>query len=160
MAGYLDQYGVADAKREGAIKKVVLAVFAALIVGVAGYYTFRTWSQEKAVKDFLATLARRDYPTAYRMWGYKPEAPDKFYDLDKFNEDWGPKSKYADASNAKVESEDVCDAGVIFDLSFPGAEPVSLWVERSTNVISFAPWSQCPGRHWQFKQFFKKIFSS
>jgi len=160
MAGYLDQYGVADARREGRLKKIVLVVFAALVIGGVGYFMFRTWGQERVVSNFLATLSKKDYPSAYRMWGYKPEAPDKFYDLEKFNEDWGPKSPHADAENAKVEKVEFCDAGVIFDVNFPGSEPVALYVERATNIITFSPWPQCPGRHWQFRQFFKKMFSS
>ena len=160
MAGYLDQYGVADARREGRLKKIALVTLAVAVIGVVGYFTFRTWSQERVVKEFLATLARKDYPAAYRMWGYRPEAPDKFYDLEKFNEDWGPKSSHANIENAKVDTPDFCGDGVVFNLTFPGTEPVSLYVERSTNIISFAPWPQCPGRHWEFRRFLKNMFSS
>jgi limonene-1,2-epoxide hydrolase len=159
MAGYLDQYGVAEARREGRLKRIILVAAAAVVVAVIGYFTFRTWGQERVVNQFLATLSRKDYQSAYRMWGCTPETPCKFYDLQKFDEDWGPKSSYANADNAKVDTIDYCDAGVVFDLSFPGADPVALYVERSTNIISFAPWPQCPGRHWQFRQFFKKMFS-
>jgi len=159
MAGYLDQYGVAEAKREGRVKKIVLTVAAVVVLAAVGYFTFRTWGQERVVNQFLATLSRKDYQAAYRMWGCTPETPCKFYDLEKFDEDWGPKSSYANADKAKIDAIDYCDAGVVFDLTFPGADPVALWVERSTNIISFAPWPQCPGRHWQFRQFFKKIFS-
>jgi hypothetical protein len=160
MAGYLDQYGVADARREGRVKKIFLITIAAVVVGVVGYFTFRTWGEERVVKEFLATLSRKDYPAAYRMWGCTPDSPCKFYDLQKFDEDWGPKSSYAKAESAKVDNIDFCGAGVVFDLSFPGADPVALWVERSTNIISFAPWPQCPGRHWEIRRFFKNIFSS
>jgi hypothetical protein len=160
MAGFLDQYGVADAQREGRLKKIILIAVAAVVLGVAGYFTFRTWSEERVVNDFLATLSRKDYQTAYRMWGYKPEAPDKFYDLEKFDEDWGPKSSHSNAQGAKVANVDFCGAGVVFDVSFPGTDPVALWVERSTNIISFAPWPQCPGRHWEFRRFLKGMFSS
>ena len=79
MSGYLDQYGVADAKREGRIKKVLLAALTVLIVGGLGYLTyvvfFRTWSEERTVKAFLSTLSSKDYARAYRMWGCTPEAP-------------------------------------------------------------------------------------
>lgn len=160
MAGYLDQYGVAEARREGRLKKIVLVTFAAVVIGVVGYFTFRTWSQERVIKEFLATLARKDYTAAYRMWGYSPEAPDKFYDLEKFNEDWGPKSSHGSVEGAKFDNADFCGTGVVFNLSFPGADPVALWVERSTNIISFAPWPQCPGRHWEFRRFLKNMFSS
>ena len=59
-----------------------------------------------------------------------------------------------------MNNVDFCDKGVVFSVAFPGTnDPAALWVERSTNVISFAPWAQCPGRHWNFKQFFKNLFS-
>jgi hypothetical protein len=160
MAGYLDQYGVADKKRESAIKKFVLIALAVLIVGGGGYLYFRTWSQERVVKSFLEALSRKDYPAAYKMWGCTPESPCKFYGPDKFDEDWGPKSAYANAAAAKMDNVEYCDAsGVLVNLSFPGAEPVALYVDRQSDVISFAPWPQCPGRRWQFKQFFQKLFS-
>lgn len=163
MAGYLDQYGVAEARREGVVKRIVLAGLA-IVVLVGAYFLFpdltRTWSEKRTLNGFLAKLEQKDYQGAYRMWGYNPAAPDKFYDLEKFNEDWGPKSTHASAQAAKVDNVDFCDAGVVFDVSFPGTEPVALYVERSTNVISFAPWPECPGRHWEFRRFFKNIFSS
>ncbi len=160
MAGYLDSYGVEESKRESKIKMIVLSVAAVVILGTVGYFTFRTWGQERVVNNFLELLAKKDYQGAYRMWGCTPETPCKFYAMDKFDEDWGPKSAFAQASGAKVENVDFCDKGVVFSVSFPGApEKAALWVERSTNVISFAPWEQCPGRHWNFKQFFKNLFS-
>jgi hypothetical protein len=159
MAGYLDQYGVADKKREGAIKKYFLIGLTVVIVAMFGYFFFRTYSQERVVNRFLESLSKQDYQSAYRMWGCTLESPCKAYGMDKFNEDWGPKSAYVKASAAKVDNVDFCDAGVVFNLSFPGAEPVNLWVERSSNVISFAPWPECPGRHWQFRKFFKNLFS-
>jgi hypothetical protein len=158
MAGYLDQYGVADARREGRIKKIVLWSLLVIVVGAVGYFTFRTWGQERVVKEFLSTLSRGDYQAAYKMW-CTPEAPCRDYDQARFDEDWGPKSPYANAQAAKVDNVDFCDAGVVFSISAPGAMPVSLWVERATNIITFAPWPQCPGRHLQLKQFFKNIFS-
>ncbi len=159
MAGYLDQYGVAEAKREGLLKKIVLITLAVIVIGGVGYFTFRTWSEEQVLKEFLATLSTKDYAKAYRMWGCTPDTPCKFYDSQKFDEDWGPKSHYADAAQAKIQNIDYCDTGVVFDVAFPGADPVALWVERSTSVISFAPWSRCPGRHLQLRQFFKNLFS-
>ena len=95
MAGYLDQYGVAEARREGTVKRIILAGLAVVAL-VGAYFLFpnvsRTWSEKRTLQGFLDKLEQKDYQGAYRMWGYKPEEPDKFYDLAKFNEDWGPKS--------------------------------------------------------------------
>jgi hypothetical protein len=159
MAGYLDQYGVADARRESRVKKIVLATLAVVILGTVGYFTFRTWPQERVLKAFLEKLTQKDFQGAYRMWGCTPENPCKSYDPGRFAEDWGPESPNRNAAGARIENIDFCDSGVVFNVSFPGAMPVNLWVERSTNIISFAPWERCPGRHLQIRQFLKRIFS-
>src|SRR5262249_26811804 len=121
--------------------------------------SLRTWRQEQVVKQFLGTLDRKEFQQAYRMWGCTPETPCPNYDPDRFNEDWGPSTVYSHGSSAKVENVDFCGDGVVFQLSYPNADPVSLWVERSTNVITFAPWARCPGRHWEFGRFFRSLFS-
>ena len=69
-------------------------------------------------------------------------------------------SAYAQAaSRAKLDIVDYCGSGVVVALAYPGKEGVSLWVERGTNVISFAPWERCPGRHLQLGAFFRSLFS-
>jgi hypothetical protein len=160
MPGILDDnYGVADARRERRNKLIVVGLLLAIAVGVIGYFSLRTWRQEQVLKEFLATLDRKEFQQAYRMWGCTPETPCKYYDADRFNQDWGPSTAYSHGSSAKIDNIDFCDAGVVFQVSFPNADPVSLWVERSTNLISFAPWPRCPGRHWEFGRFFKSLFS-
>ncbi|MGH9594991.1 MAG: hypothetical protein ACRD5L_18000, partial [Bryobacteraceae bacterium] len=67
---------------------------------------------------------------------------------------------YANAAAAKIDNIDYCDEGVVFSISYPRADPVALWVETSSDIISFAPWPRCPGRHLQFRQFLRRIFSS
>jgi hypothetical protein len=37
-------------------------------------------------------------------------------------------------------------------------EPVSLWVERDSGIIGFAPWPECPGRHLHFGAWLKSVF--
>ena len=53
MAGYLDAYGVADARKERLIKRVVLISLVVVIVGVSAYFIFRNWHQEQVVKNFF-----------------------------------------------------------------------------------------------------------
>ena len=44
-------------------------------------------------------------------------------------------------------------------LDYNGLEAVPLFVERSSDVISFAPWAECPGtKHWHFGEFFRSLF--
>ena len=73
-----------------------------------------------------------------------------------------PKRLVSLGSAAKVDNVDYCDESVVFNVSYPNADPLVLVVDRSTNIIGFAPsdWDRCPGRHWQFRRFFKSLFSS
>jgi hypothetical protein len=160
MPGILDDsYGVVDARRERRNKIIVLGGLLTIAVGLVAYFSLRTWQQERVMKEFLATLERKEFQQAYRMWGCTQETPCPNYDPGRFNEDWGPSTEYSHGSAAKIDNVDFCGDGVVFQVSYPKAEPVSLWVERSTNVISFAPWPRCPGRHWEFGRFFKSLFS-
>ena len=59
MAGYLDQYGVADSKREDRTRKIILVAVILVLLGTVGYFTFRTWSQERVVNDFLSLLSKK-----------------------------------------------------------------------------------------------------
>ena len=159
MAGFLDGYGVADARKERRRKRVILWSLATVLAVAAGFLYFRTWREERVVKEFFATLDRRDFQGAYRMFGCTQDTPCPNYDPARFIEDWGPDTPYAKGSSARVANVDFCDSGVVFLVNYPNAEPVSLWVERSSRVISFAPWPRCPGRHWEFGRFFRSLFS-
>jgi hypothetical protein len=160
MPGYLDTYGAGEERRIRIIKHIVIWTLAVLVVSSFSYLYFRTWRQEKVVKQFLAAIAQQDFQGAYKMWGCTQDAPCKYYPPDKFTADWGPSTPYANASAAKVDNIDYCDAGVVFSISYPHAEPVVLWVETASGIISFSPWPRCPGRHWQFRQFFHGLFAS
>jgi hypothetical protein len=162
MASYLDAYAAAgeqSARRGLIIKRIVVSVLIAAAVATVAYYSLRTRSQERMVQQFFEDLQRKDYQTAYKLWGCTPETPCKDYTADKFNEDWGPSSAYANASALKVEHVDFCDTGVVFNVTYPRQDTIGLWVDRSTNVIGFAPWVRCPGRHLQLGEFFKTLFS-
>ena len=161
MPGYLDTYGAGEERRWRWIKWAVSGVLVAAIAGSGSYLYFRTWSQEKTIQRFFATLESKDFQGAYKMW-CPPENPCRYHPFDKFQEDWGPATPYAHGNAAKVDNIDYCGDGVVFNVSYPNADPLVLWVERSTNIISFAPsdWERCPGRHWQFRRFFKSLFSS
>jgi CDP-glycerol glycerophosphotransferase (TagB/SpsB family) len=162
MGSYLDAYASAgqQSERRGKIvKRVALSVLAAAVVVTVAYFGLRTWSQEHVINQFLEDLQRKDYQSAYKLWGCTPETPCKDYSSDKFNEDWGSSSPYSNAAALKIEHVDYCDTGVVFNLTYPKQEELGLWVDRSTNVIGFAPWTRCPGRHLQLGEFFKTLFS-
>lgn len=156
MPGILDSnYGVSDARRERRNKLIVFWSLGILIVAVILFFTFRTYRQERVVKQFLSLLKEKNYQDAYKLWGCTQETPCKYYPPEKFNEDWGPSGQYKDAANTKVTAEDVCGSGVVFAMSIPNLEPFGLWVESSTDNLSYAPWVRCPGPHWQIWDFIK-----
>jgi hypothetical protein len=160
MPGYLDSYGVADERRGRMVKRLAIWGLTVVLVSCVAYLYFRTWREEKVVKQFLTALSRQDFQGAYKMWGCTQDTPCRYYPPEKFTEDWGPSTPYANAAVAKIDNIDYCDEGVVFSISYPRADSISLWVETSSDVISFAPWPRCPGRHWQFRQFFRNLFAS
>ena len=157
MAGFLDEeYGVADARRVTLIKRIALVTVAAAILGASGFFFFRNFSEERTISRFVELLQRKEYSAAYELWK-TPEAA-KFYPPQKFLEDWGEKGTYNEPSAMKIINVDACDAGVVFDVAYKSGEEFGLWVERSTNAISFAPWNRCPGRHLQVMEYLKAQF--
>jgi hypothetical protein len=109
--------------------------------------------------DFLAALEMKDWDGAYGMW-CTPEKPCPYYPKEKFLEDWGPTTAYTDVSSAEIRYVDYCDSGVVFNFAWGPPPGVALWVERSSGVISFAPWERCPGPHLQIGPFFERLFGS
>lgn len=156
MSGFLDStYGVSDARRERRIKRIVLWGLGIAILAVILFFTFRSWRQERVVKQFFSLLKQQNYQDAYKLWGCTQDTPCKYYPPDRFNEDWGPSGQYKDAVNARIAAEDVCGSGVVFNVVIPKVDPIGLWVESSTNVLSYAPWPRCPGPHLQIWDFLK-----
>jgi hypothetical protein len=161
MAGFLDSsYGVTDARRERRNKLIVLWILGIAIAGTILYFSFRTYRQERVVKQFLSLLKQQNYQDAYKLWGCTQETPCKYYPPERFNEDWGPAGTYKDAVNGKIGVVDVCGSGVFFAMQIPSVKTFGLWVESSTNLLSFAPsdWERCPGRHFQVVEYFKSLF--
>jgi hypothetical protein len=158
MAGYLDSYGVADQRRERIVKLSLIVGISAILIATIGYFTLRTHSQEHVVNQFLDRLKNRQYMDAYRMW-----CPQdcRLYAPNEFLKDWGPSSKTAQGADFKVQHVDYCGDGVVFDLSYPSADDIGLWVNRSTNLISFyaTDTPRCPGPHLQIGAFLKSLFS-
>lgn len=155
MAGFLDEYGVADERRERTIKRVVITVVILAIVSLSAFFFFRNRSETGVVNRFLTTLRDKNYQAAYAMWGCTPQTPCRYYSPERFIEDWGAAGIYKNPSEIKIEHVDACDTGVVFDLSYPGVDDQGLWVERKTKILSFAPWARCPGPHWQIMDFLK-----
>lgn len=158
MAGYLDEYGVAEARRGRIIKKIVLWGTLLAVVGLSGYFYFRTWGEERRISQFVSLLKEQKFQEAYGLWD-SPETR-RYYTPEKFIEDWGQSGTYKNPAALAIQEIDVCNEGVVFDIAYPGMDNFGLWVARDTKVISFAPWPRCPGRHLQIMEFLRSRFGS
>ena len=162
MGSYLEAYGAGEAERARRallIKRTVIAVVAATIIGLVLYMEFRFHAQQSTVSRFLGLLKTRDYSTAYGMFGCSEAHPCRDYAYPKFMEDWGPQSQFADPSKASLGITQSCGNGVLIQVNYPGKDPTALIVDTDNGQISFAPWPECPGRHWHFRQWWHSLFS-
>jgi hypothetical protein len=163
MASYLEAYGATEeqrAKRIRLIKNSAIILSAVIVVALIAYGIFKNYSEEQQAKTFVSLLQAHDYQAAYRLWGCSDAHPCPDYPFDKFLEDWGPKSAHADQSSAHIGLSQSCGSGVVIRLDYKGSEePVSLWVEHSTKIISFAPWAECPGRHLHIGAWLRSLFN-
>jgi hypothetical protein len=162
MSSYLEAYGAAEQQRAriiAVIKTSSIVLGCVLIAGLVLFAVFKNYSQEQRAKTFLGLLTTHNYPAAYAMWGCTEQHPCPDYAFAKFQEDWGPKSDHANEAVAHIGLSQSCGSGVVIRLDYPAAtEPVSLWVERDSGTISFAPWPECPGRHLHFGAWLKSVF--
>ena len=160
MGSYLEEYGSHEAlraKRLRLVKIVSICAVLAFVLGAILYSSFRNYSEESQVKAFLRLLRNGQYPDAYIMFGCTEATPCPNYPFPRFRDDWGPQSAHADAASASVGDADSCGSGVLVQVNYAHADTVALWVERGSNTIGFAPWNQCPGRHWHIGAFFKSL---
>jgi len=129
------------------------------VLGAILYGVFKNYGEEQKAKAFVALLRSQDYAAAYQMWGCTDAHPCREYSLEKFMADWGPKSPHADQSSAKIGVSQSCGSGVVIRLDYKGAEPMPLWVERASKIISFSPWPECPGKHLHIGAWLRSLFS-
>lgn len=162
MSSYLETYGATEEQRAQRIRlmkrsSIVLGI--ALIAGLVLYGVFKNRSEEQQAQAFVQLLRARDYSAAYRMWGCTDSHPCRDYPFSTFLQDWGPQSAHADESSAHIGISQSCGSGVVIRLDYQGShEPVPLWVERATGIISFAPWAECPGRHLHIGAWLRSLF--
>jgi hypothetical protein len=146
MAGYLDQYGAGEEKRENIIKYSVFALLFLLVFGSLGYYLFKNRAQEREVKTFLDTLRRKDYATAYKLWGCGDPKPCSGYSYEKFLEDWGPAGPASNAAVLRITDSESCNAGVILTVEVNPSTQERIWVEKNSPVLGFSPFEACPNK--------------
>ncbi len=142
MAGYLDQYGKGDERREKIIKTVVYTLIALVVIGGPLLFIFHNFRQEQQVKKFFGLLAAKDYKAAYALWGCTDTKPCTGYSMQSFMEDWGPDK--ANPSDFRIAKSRSCGSGVILTVDFDKNRQEALWVERDDLVIGFSPLPGCP----------------
>ena len=145
MAGYLDQYGAGDEQRAKIIKGILYLILAILLLGLLPWYLFKNHSQEASVRNFLNLLRKHEYTTAYKTWGCDDPQVCSGYPYDHFLEDWGEKSN-VDLKTLRIEDSESCGNGVMLTVRASRERQDTLWVEKSTGIISFAPTPVCPSK--------------
>jgi hypothetical protein len=145
MAGYMDGYGVEDARREKIRNRVAIALVVLLVVGVTLYFLFRNYKEEQQLKAFFNYLRNNDYAAAYTLWGCTVDNPCRDYKYESFMEDWGPAGAYSKLDAMEVVRTRSCVGSVIQNLTISGQE-VDLIVHRDSLLIGFSPWKLCDPR--------------
>ncbi|HEX3876353.1 MAG TPA: hypothetical protein VHW24_05170 [Bryobacteraceae bacterium] len=141
MAGYLDRYGAGEERREKVVKKALIGLAAALVLGGVLFFFLHNFRQERRVSQFFSLLAAHDYKGAYALWGCTDAKPCAGYSLQTFMGDWGPAK--GDPNRYKITHSRSCGSGVILTVDF-GNEPEILWVQRNDLTMSFSPFPGCP----------------
>ncbi|HVT94608.1 MAG TPA: hypothetical protein VHD76_17305 [Bryobacteraceae bacterium] len=160
MGSYLEAYGSQEAQRAKRIRAIKIGSASgvlALILGLTLFFSFRNYREESEAKQFLQLLQAGQYQDAYKMWGCTEAHPCPNYPFTAFRDDWEKGAAHPDADTAALGSVESCGSGVMIQVNYSQSSPAMLWIERNTNVLSFSPWKECPGRHWRFGAFFKSL---
>ena len=113
MAGYLDQYGAGEERRNRIIFRTIMAVLILAVSGTLGWYLLLNHHQESVVKSFIAALKNHDTQGAYRIWGCTAAKPCPDYNYDKFLQDWGPGPDGPDLATLGLTDSEECNNAVM-----------------------------------------------
>jgi len=165
MAGYLDQYGAGDERREKRNKLILICGGVAFAVLFLWFFFFvwdkteiiraepiarfaqilRNHRQEDRVKTFLDLLRQQNYQAAYALWGCTDTKPCRDYPFSEFEKDWGPNSS-RNLGSYSIPRSRSCGSGVIVTVDFGHNQEDALWVQRSDMTMGFSPFPNCaPG---------------
>jgi hypothetical protein len=123
--------------------KYILSTLAVVIVAGLLYWFLRDRGEVAEVQDFLDALKAKNYAAAYEHWGCTAAKPCRDYSMDRFLEDWGPKSVAAKPENIKLTDKRSCGTSVIQTLDLGGGETVVLIINRKNRTMGFSPWKVC-----------------
>ena len=144
MAGYLDQYGAGEERRNRIILRSILAVLIIAFVWTLSWYLLLNHHEEGVVKSFVAALKRGDSQGAYRIWGCGAAKPCSGYEYVKFMRDWGPGPNGPDLAVIGLTDSEECNSAVMLTLQVNATRTEQLWVDRGSDAITFAPFPICP----------------
>ena len=143
MAGYLEQYGAGEERREKILKTALISLAVALVAGGILFFIFHNYRQEQQVNRFFALLERHDYQAAYALWARTPTEREG-YPYSSFMQDWGPQSGHAQVSGFRITRSRSCGSGVILTVDFSKGQEEKLWVQRDDLTIGYSPLPGCP----------------
>ena len=146
MPSYLDRYGEGYEQRAKRTKRIIAAILIVVVGGAGLYLSLRNHRQKAQVSQFVELLQKRDYTAAYRLWGCTEIKPCPDYTFQKFMEDWGPQSKYAQIASFGIARSKACGSGVIVTVDMDRNREERFWVEDRDLTIGFSPWQVCPAR--------------
>src|SRR5262249_55486405 len=132
-------------RRATLIKRAIYAVVGIVVVTVLPWYIFKNHSEEGKVKSFFEDLRKHDYAAAYKTWGCGDPKACQGYSYDRFLEDWGEKSS-VNLNELHIDDSESCGSGVMLAVKASNVRPETLWVEKSTGFISYAPTPICPSK--------------
>lgn len=142
MAGYLENYGAGEERREKILKTVILSVVILLVAGGVFYLLFHNYPQERQAKRFFELLQAGNYKAAYALWGCTDAHPCRDYNMTEFMKDWGPEQ--GGMRDVAVLDTESCGSGVIVEVEAGRAGDKKLWVERDSRLLGFPPFERCP----------------
>ena len=122
------------------------AISIAIACAIGLYISLHNRQQKARVSEFMELLQKHDYAAAYRLWGCTEAKPCPDYKFDKFMEDWGPQSKYAQIASFHIAKSKACGSGVMITVGMDQGRSERFWVENSDLAIGFSPWQVCPAR--------------
>jgi hypothetical protein len=148
MAGYLEEYGVADERRSRVMRRIVIAGGVA-IAGVIVYLALPMLSMLVPplspgwwhVRSFMSDLRRHDYQAAYRAWGCTQ--PCSAYTFQDFMVDWGQQGRFAGAASGSIQKVRPCGDGTVVVIDWKG-DNQTLWYRPVDKSLTFWPWGGCP----------------
>jgi len=141
MAGFLDEYGAGDERRERIVKLILVSVVVVAVLSGLLYFFFRNYRQEQAAKRFFQLLETHNYQAAYDMW-VSSDSERVGYPMNEFLKDWGPQAM--DLHKFTIMDAESCGNSVIVDADLGPAGDKKVWINRQTLELGFGPYQQCP----------------